>query len=95
MGVDRARNFALGRSPAGVDVKLQLRRSDRACACVMLFQLFRNGSGAASSARAFVAPKDVGSTGGAGIESLASCAGPSARQSSAPHGKHNALPTAG
>jgi ferredoxin len=33
--------------------------------------LFRNGSGAASSARAFVAPKDVGSTGGAGIEMTA------------------------
>jgi len=75
---------------------MPLRRNDRARGCVMLFRpLFRNGSGAASSARAFVAPKDVGSTGGAGIEALASCAGPQARRSSAPHGQHNALPTAG
>ena len=35
------------------------------------------------SARAFVASKDTGSTGGAGIESVASCAGPPARRSSA------------
>ncbi len=59
------------------------------------FPLFRNGSGAASSARAFVAPKDVGSTGGAGIESLASAPALRPADHSAPHGQHNALPTTG
>ena len=68
----------------------------KAAASVMLFlPVVPQQERAASSARAFVASKDVGSTGGAGIEFLASCAGPPARRSSAPHRQHNALPTAG
>ena len=93
MGVDRAGNFALGRSPAGVDVKLPLRRSDRACACVMLFlPVVPQRQRRCVISRACVAPKDVAAR--AAQASSPSRVAPALRLS-APHGQHNALPTAG